>query len=195
MLWNSHFDHLLQIFEGQFDAIDKGYLYRKSLKGPAIFVTPEERQNFVDTYLRHLKSLMWLLVCCVIPLSCVMVAYVVATNSQPNDTLLYIGLSLLCAAFVVGSMRAWGAPARMLQHRVPTAGKRSRAEVRQAYSAKTSWSYLAGTGALLIAAIARQASKHDLTVGWNRLWLIGGFLGLGGLAYRGYQKWRFERNS
>jgi len=190
---NPFFYGVRQLFADQFQADAEGYLYRKNLKAAAIDVSAAERDAFVAQFNRRLTMLYGAFVAAVLVFLAGVVTWAVRTNPVRIEPPLYVGLGVLVTLFMLGWARAAGAPARALAGRAPAAPELSGDEVRRLAFQRLTWAQL-GTSAVIFAfTLFGLSRRFNLLAGWNRLWLVLAGAAFAAVAYRAFQKWRFEQ--
>jgi hypothetical protein len=190
---NALFNHIRHTFAAQFEKDGDGFIYRYSQKGPAIRVSPAER----DAFLKQFNRSVWLIIGVILATMLVMIGgltfYVERLGREPPQIVIYLSVAAILAASLPISYRGWGAPARALKARTPVAQARSSEEYRRLYLGKLSYGQLAFV-ALFGCVVPFLASRRfDVFSGWNRVWFVSG----GGLvilcAVQAARKWRIER--
>jgi hypothetical protein len=104
--------------------------------------------------------------------------------------LIGIMVIVICAA----TSWNWNAPTRALRGRGTVGPARTAAEARALAVSQISYGQLAIAAGAGVVVLLKISTKHDLLSGWNRLWLAGAALLMGGAALQAYRKWRFERS-
>jgi hypothetical protein len=188
-----NFDRVREMFAKQFEADGDDFLYRKNSKGAAFRVTATERDAFIATYNRSLSWMNWGLLGGTTALAAAVIAWAIIMRQDAIEPPLYVGLGLLVTLFMLGWYRLWNAPARALAARSVVAPERSRDEFRRIAMQRLTWSRLAGSTAFFALGLLYLSSKYNLLVGWNRLWLVLAGVIFPLVAYRAFQKWRFEQ--
>ena len=183
-----------QLFIDQFEPSGDRFIYRKSMKGPAIPVTASERRRFVDEYDRRSRRSTWMIIGGLAIVTVGLIAWSIGNDGAFPDAFFYVAIGAVTAISIGYMLRAWGAPARELQNRTPIAGERSRDEMKRRMMARTSYGQIAAlafAGAILPFTLR---SRTDVLHGWGRLWLLFGgvIILLAGIA--AFRKWRIERS-
>jgi hypothetical protein len=180
------------MFADQFEADGKGgYLYRKSLRGPAIRVSTAERDAFIDQFVRSHRFLQRALAASVLVAILVLVSASQWLGRNLTDSAIF---PLTCAAvgiFLLVWHRIWNAPAAALEWRTPVSRALSRAEARQLVVRRTSWLHLGLCALLVPFSILHAMSARDPFAHW--LWIAFATLMIVGLPLQAFRKWRVDR--
>jgi len=193
MLRNHQLDRVRKIFADQFTEENGRIVYRKNLKGEAIPVSAEERDRFVQNFNVALGRIFWGAILTTFALIAVGVTFSAMALEELNDLAMWAIILAPIAAFAPLWVRAWQAPARELAGRIPTASALEPDEFRRHALKRLTW------GQLLAALLApglmlwQIGRDHDLTAGWNRLWLVGAGALLALVGVQAYRKWRADR--
>jgi hypothetical protein len=196
MFGNDPWAKLKQGFADQFEPYGDGqFVYRKNLNGPAIPVTAEERERFIDDYARRLRHANWIFMAALILFVGVLIWWTVQSNRDVPQVVLYGGMIGLMAVSVSYSIWARGAPARELEGRTPVAAERSTEQMREMMFHKMTYAQLAGAAAFgPLVPVMMAFGRHPIDVfhGWGRLWLVLGAALTLFAAVQAFRKWRFE---
>lgn len=182
----------LQMFEAQFEPRGDGYAYRKTLKGPPIPVSAEERQRFIEAYVRQRRLAKWLMIGAWIAIVIFLIAWSIATGTELSNGALLIAIGATGVGFVAYSLWSWGAPARELARRTPIGHERSKTEFRRSLLKKKSYGELIGVTVFGLFAALSLASENWSSA-WGKLWAGGGLIILVGMSVQMFLKWRYER--
>jgi hypothetical protein len=181
-------DRLLQLFADQFKADGPDFLYRRNLRQSAIRVTAAERQAFIADFARCLPRLSWVLILVTVVGIVGLVTYESVFDAEDQQYLNYGVIAVAFAAYMTAYRHYWNAPWRALRTRAVIGEGLSRRQVRAITLSKISWSSLAVSALGVTVLLVSLASSNDLTVGWNRLWLVAAGVMYALLAFRAYQK-------
>jgi ammonia channel protein AmtB len=181
-----------QLFADQFEQRGDGYVYRKTLKGPPIPVSAEERQRFIGDYARHMKLVKWLLMGGFALLTTAVVCWSVETETQLNNTAFIVAIAAMALAYVAFGQWAWNQPARELEWRTPVGRERSKGEFRRALLKTKSYGQIAAPAVIVALGALRFAQKDGFTE-WGYFWLLLGAVCLASFAAQAFMKWRLER--
>lgn len=168
-------DHLLGLFEDQFESDAGGYLYRRYSRDAPIRISAAERAQFVAEFRKGARWLFWT--------AAVVTVLVIAALGYGSGTIfpgpeameggwIALGVSIPVLIFVFGHFGLWNAPMRSLARRPVLGNKRSRAEMREHLLARQSWAQFGVVAAAPIVGTLDFASRTDLLHGWGRLWLL-----------------------
>lgn len=189
-------DNMRESFAAQFESAGEGkYLYRRNQKGPAIPLTPEERDRFIRQYVRRIWFIMGGMVGILLAFWGVVIWWTLSADGSFSDVAMYVGTAVIAVAAIVPMYRIRGAPARELNGRTPLAGERSAEQMREIMFHKLTYGQLAGAAAFgpfvpLMMAFGRH--PVDVLHGWGRLWLALGAALTVLAAVQALRKWRFE---
>lgn len=190
---NDKWGQTRQMFADQFNHDGSGFIYRRSQKGQAIRVSAAERDRFVEEFDDKLRRSIWLIYAGTILVLAASIALSLIDPSVPMQPVIYGGLALVMVPYLIYNRRAWAAPARALEGRVPIAGERSPEEVQRLKFQRITYRQLAiaALGGLVFPFVG--AARADLFSGWNRLWLLFGGALVMFAAAQAFRKWRFEQ--
>lgn len=182
----------IALFANRFEPVDNGFLFRADLKSPAVRVTIDERDRFVGDFARDSRLMTWLFTGGLVIITVVYVALAVGAGIDLPSW----ALALTIIASVLGLMAAfvwqWNAPARALVGRAPAAPGRSTLEARRIALRNLTWRQL-GVGALAgPIVLVRMGARHNLLLGWNRVWLVLAGLLMLLVAIQAVRKWRSD---
>ena len=186
---------LKKAFADQFEANDKGYLYRHRQRAAAVQVSAGEREAMLTALDRTLRLWAWAM-----PIaSAVAIVLVMALEAQTAWTAPaywpYVGTAALIAVFYLAIRRAWDAPLRQLRHRAPVAPSRSAEDFRRSILARTSYFTLIWPPAVFLLAYGNLMRGQNPMAGWNLAWtaLVVGLVGLA--AVQVVRKRRMQRGA
>jgi hypothetical protein len=183
-----------KIFADQFEATDDGnFIYRQSQKGAPIKVWAWERDAFVDGFIKTRQRASWVLMLGMVGVAIAGFGIFGDAKAPGSDSFLYIGIGILTLGFLLFWRWAWKAPVRALADRQPQGPALAKDVASRAGLKRMSWGQFAWAGLIVVIGGARIASKVDILSGWNRLWLVGGFLYIVLLSWRIWQKWQADR--
>jgi len=180
------------LFVAQFQRDGDDYLYRKTLKGPAIRVSADERDTFIRLFSRRIMYLNLALIAAVLLFSAAVIARALTVKSFTIEAPIIVGVGLLLAVFMPASLHVWHAPARALAERPVVAPQLTRDEVESVAMERMTWGRLGAAVAGLLVGLFILGQRIDLWTGANRLWLVLSAVAMVGLAYRAVLKLRFE---
>jgi hypothetical protein len=187
-------ERLLQLFADQFTADGPDFLYRKNSRQSAIRVTADERQAFIADFARALSRIFWLLILGMVVGIAGLVIYETAFNGADQPYFTYAVFAFAFAVYMAGYYHYWNAPWRALRTRGVAGGALTRGQARAIALSKISWWQFA-LAALAVPFLLGSFTHYDrLTVGWNRLWLVGAALYYAMLAYQVYGKLSLGRS-
>ena len=194
MYINSHSTRGVAIFSSQFEPDGADFLYRKSMKGPAIRVTQAERDDFVTAFGRRVRYAMWSFLGAIFVLIGLLMFLLPDGSRDGHKVSLLIGTTLILLAFVGAYYLAWTAPARALDRRPLAGAARTRTEVRQLTLAKLTYGQLALAPAAAVYLVWTGSKYADVLHNWGLLWLIVPALLIIGAAIQAVRKWLLEHN-
>jgi tetratricopeptide (TPR) repeat protein len=186
-------DRVRQTFADQFEQDGTSFVYRRSQKGEAIRVSPEERRKFIAEFDENVRRAKWIIYVGLTLVLGGIIGFSLLRGSDLSQAAIFGGIGLVMIPYFAYYRWAWAAPSRELGSRTPIAGERGPDEVRRLRFERIAYGQLAGAafGGLMIPFIG--SSRQDVFSGWNRLWLVFG----GGLvlfaAVQALRKWRFEQ--
>jgi hypothetical protein len=190
MFRNQHLDRVRQVFADQFQTENGHLVYRKSLKGPPMPLSEAERDRFVRTFNAGTSRLFWGLIAGTLILV-VAVAGVAATAEEAVS-------DLIIWAIVIGPLvavaplwfRMWSAPERALAGRIPSGVALEPEAFRRQALRRMTWGQLLVALFMPLIILFQVSRDHDLSYGWNRLWLVGVGAFWAFAAVQAYRKWR-----
>jgi len=182
-----------QTFAKQFERDGSNFIYRRSQKGEAIRVSPDERNKFIEEFDRNVRRAKWIIY---VGLSLILGGIIAFSLFRPTDLsqgVIIIAIGLAMIPYFAFYRWAWTAPARELGGRTPIAGERPSDEVRRIRFQDMTYGQLAGAafGGVMIPFIG--SSGQNVLSGWNRLWLVFGGAVVLLAAVQAFRKWRFEQ--
>ncbi len=187
---------LIRRFEEQFTPHGLGYLYRENRVGAAIWVSVQERADFIATFVRALERLWWqiLIVFAVVLVALTAAAVVLGLYPATGFQLL---LGLASAGVMFGYVKLLGrryrAPARVLADRTPDEPALNRVEARKLAAESQPWTVFL-TGPLNPALLwSLLGPRHDLLAGWHLAWVVGTGAYVAAMAFFAWRKWRIVR--
>jgi hypothetical protein len=186
------YDQTFSLFDAQFEPDGADYLYRKSMKGAPIRVSAAERDAFVAAVRRIFPRMVWGFVAATVVGIVVLALLSIDRDGEASSLYIYGLVAALVCAFGGLCWWVWNAPARALDRRVAVGPERTRAEARRLALARMTWGQLAAGAGATAFGWWHLVADRDITTGWNRLWLIGGVVLAGLLAWRAVQKWQME---
>jgi hypothetical protein len=189
---NDSWARIRRLFADQFEPDGDGFIYRRSQKGEAIRVTSAEHQGFIDQFNRQVRYANWSIYIGVFLALGAAVLVSVLSRSDSADPVIYFCIALGTVPYFILYYRAWAAPARELEGRMPIAGALSTEEVRRLTFGRISYGKLAAVAAGGIVLPFFGSNRHDVFSGWNRLWLVLGAALVLLAAVQAFRKWRFE---
>jgi hypothetical protein len=183
-----------QLFADQFQASGSDFIFRASQKGEAIKVSSAERDQFIEQFSRDLSRAKWIIWISIVLVLAGTVGVSVVRNRDVFEPAIFIGMALAMIPYWIYFRRAWGAPVRQLDGRMPVAGALSPDEVRRLKFSRMTYSQLAigALSTLVFPAIA--AKRGPLLSGFNAVLMALGLALLVLCAVRAFSKWRFEQD-
>jgi hypothetical protein len=183
-----------ELFANRFEPDGDSYLFRSSLKAPGIRVSAAERERFITAFNRQMTMLTWGggLLFAVVLVGVILVAFQADPNAAAPDYLIYSALAVFFVIWMALYYWFWGAPVRALQGRKPVDDGRSKSEAKRVALQRVTWGRLFGGLAAFTVAFLGLAARHNLLVGWYRLWLLFGGLVLVMASVTAFRKWRAE---
>lgn len=180
------------MFANRFEPDGDGFIFRANLKAPGFRVSKAERDAFVAEFKRRSRMGQWGAAILIVPL---IVAAIFALPSLFHVSADYAAVPVLgvtLPSFMIWSRWLWSAPARALQERTPDVEARSKEEALRLGFKRITWTQLGGAAALIPLMLLRVGYRHNLLVGWSRIWLVlaGALLLL--LAVQAYRKWKSD---
>jgi hypothetical protein len=188
---NGTFANLSDIFSKRFEPDGDDYLFRARISAPGIPVSAGERDGFVAVYQRASRWALWGIVGLAMAVAMIQyVALAMSDRQRAGEITLYVVLGLGTAVYVAVNQWLYNAPVRALRGRAPTSPGRTKVDAQRIRFQRMTWSYITGMAVLVVVAWLRLAPKHNLFVGWNKLWLVG--LGVYALllARVAFYKWK-----
>jgi hypothetical protein len=189
----SSVQQMRESFEAQFEASGNGkYIYRRGQKGEAIPVTAEERDRFIQRYVRRIWLILGGMMAVLAAFWGAVFWWMVGRGNDLPNSAMYVGTGVIAVVSIALMYWIRGAPARELEGRTPVSAERSSEEMRGFYLNKTTYGQLAavaGFGAFLIGMpFLRESDPYSLR--W--LDLIGGAGLILFAGIRALQKWRYD---
>ena len=182
-------DRSRQSFADQFEADVDGFIYRKSSCGAPIKVSAAERDRYIAGFNRFLKYWFWGIVAGILGLSLVAAFYLSPSDDGPSG---WIGVALIAAVAMIAYLWGWNAPARELRGRGTVGAARSKAEIRRRHFEQLTYGQIIAMVVAAGAPLYGASRKHNLLLGWNRLWLaFGAFIVVMALI-SAFRKYRFD---
>jgi hypothetical protein len=194
MFGNQNLDRVYELFADQFEQEGDGFVYRKSLKGAAKRISTAERDDFILSFRRSYRRMFWAWMAAIF---CGIFAYIgwtVYDDREMSELALYLGIAAFFAMFLFSHYYVWGAPARALERRAAIGRERTRQEVRRLMLEKMTWGQLGVAAGLTSILMLKVSAKGNLTVGWNRLWLVFAGLMVVMIGIQAFRKWRFDKD-
>lgn len=184
-------DRSRALFEARFEPDGDGFLFRGSPTGYPVRLTLEERDRFIVEFTRGVRLLIVGSAVAIFVMVAAMLTMAPDTldGLKQNIALWLIALSGLVPFFFLWA-RLWNAPRRALAGRSPAGPARTAAEARRHALDRISWAQLSGAAGLAVVHVAMQWTKHDLTQGWYRLWLVFGVAMVVLASVQAFRKWR-----
>lgn len=194
MFGNRHFDRVYQIFADQFAEDGAGFIYRKSMKGAPIHVTAEERDSFVAAFRRHMRYTFWGMVVGIVLVAGMLVVLESDDRAPLNMPTSYVGIGVVCAAYLAAYMWSWNAPARALEHRPLAGNALTRDEARMMALSRMTYRQLGFACVAALLLVWNVSARNDVLHGWGRLWLVFAAGIAVAAAVQAVRKWRMERS-
>lgn len=194
MFGNPHFAHIRQMFADQFEQNGPDFLYRRSMKGPPIRVSSDERDHFVESFNRRLRYCGWSIVPATLLLIVALVMMMPDLDGPAGQAAIYVGIALILLPFLAGHRWAWNGPVRELSRRTPEGEALSRDEVKRLMLSKMTYSQLALAVLAAFALLWKISGKTDVLHGWGVVWPALAALLVVATAVQAFRKWRLEHS-
>jgi hypothetical protein len=183
-------DRLLQLFADQFTADGADFLYRRNRRQSPIRVTAAERQAFIADFVRGFPRLFWALILTIVAGIIGLVVYETVFDGADQQCFTYGVMAVAFAVYMLAYQHYWNAPWRALRTRAVVGEGLSQSQVRAIALSKISWRSLGASVLGVTFLLITFEAGNDLTVGWNRLWLVAAAVMYALLTFQAYQKWR-----
>lgn len=188
---------LIRRFDEQFTPHGLGYFYRENRVGAAIWISVQERADFVASFVRGLERLWWqtMIGFAVMLVALAAAALVFGLHPATGGFRLLLGLASTGVMFGYVQLlgRRYRAPARVLTDRTPDGPALNRVEARKLAAESQPWTVFL-TGPLSLALLwALLGPRHDLLAGWHLAWLVGTAAYVAAMAFFAWRKWRIVR--
>jgi hypothetical protein len=185
---------VVDIFSKRFEPDGADYLFRPRITAPGIPVSAAERDRFVTEYKRARRLALWgILGPTMIMAIGTSVALDLWGHERAGEIVVYVAIGFSTVLYVIVSQWLYNAPVRALRERAPTIPSRTKVEARRIHFRGMSWSRIVGIAVVAAAAWLRLVPKHDLFVGWNRLWLVGLAVYVLLFLRLAFAKWRSDK--
>lgn len=194
MFRNAHFDRARQMFADQFKPDGTAFLYRKGLKGPPIRVSEAERDEFVVTFGRQLRTLTWTLVVVMMALIILIAILITDIDAPQGEMTLYIAMGAVLAPFMLGYFRIWNRPARHLERRPAEGNALTREEVKRLMFARMTYGQLGFVVFMAILLLWNAAGERDVRHGWGLVWPTFSAALILLASVQTIRKWRSDRS-
>ncbi|MXP29602.1 hypothetical protein GRI58_12320 [Porphyrobacter algicida] len=182
-----------KVFADQFEPTDGGdFIYRRNRSGPAVKVTPHERDQFVDHFVAARTWAGRGLMAAMIALAVLGATLFSDTKSSNFEQFLWISMSVAVVGFLIVWKWAWNAPARTLAERPQIAPPIEKLKARQASLRRMKWGQFIWAGIAVTIGGVWLATKIDLMAGWHPIILVAGALYIGLAILRVCQKWQAD---
>lgn len=192
MFQSPAFDRLSQTFADQFETEGGRVLYRRSLKGAPVEVSPEERDRLIAGFGRTLGWMHLGLIVATVVVLLALAAITIARGRDMGPVAIFAAVGVLVAMFMVGWWWAWNSPARLVAGRPTLGAPRTRDEMRRIGLKRIGWGQLGTVAAAGAVALWRIDWSRDLWRGWNALWLVLAAGAAVAVAVQAFRKWREE---
>jgi len=184
--------YVYELFSRRFEPDGSDYLFRTSVKAPAVRVTASERDRFLAEFRRGWRLLRWAMLAAVV-IAIGLPGFLILASIVPEawlQPLVWGSLAVVAVPYFVIYHRLWTAPATALRGRAQAAPARSPREARKSALDRLTWGQLGMAALLFAAALWRAGARSNLLVGWNRLWLVGAGVAVLVIAVQAFRKWR-----
>ncbi|MCJ2181532.1 hypothetical protein MTR62_02235 [Novosphingobium sp. 1949] len=183
----------LDTFADQFEPVEHGYLYRRSLKGAPIPVSADERDAFVAVYQQRQKRLPILAAGFGLALIGAAMLLFGASGKGMDDSAIWAICVVILIVIFAATHWNWTRPVRRLAGRAAVGEACSKAIVRRRNLARITYPQVFGAPVLVGLMLWKISGSTDLLHGWGRLWLVLGGLAVAGALVQGLRKWWIER--
>jgi hypothetical protein len=192
-MFGSSIDQLTRSFEGRFEAVGDGYLFRPKPTAPPVRLSEGEMRDCVSDFRR---GVWWVLGgVMVLTLALIIGSAYLFPSRNMRGIEGYGIIVIILAAFLAPWWRLWTLPERRFARRAPAGLGYTKAEVRVRTLLSVRWVNL-GIGAVVIAAlIGFELSDPRTTTQEKWFWSLIGLVMTALILVQSYRKWKHRREN